>query len=269
MAGLAPAYNQPKSAPYAQKDPIPPREVLDAQRAFMKMEQARIGDCHTYALMLVSVAPMVISIWLGLNRDAIHFIGRGAFACFAVPALIFAQHVLQRYVKTPLKIQFVLSFWIVMAFFVIIGGVYMNEARRYAVGLNSENCGGQRPLQSAWDDAYEAYGKCVQRTQAYPRSVTACTEYQALEGRPEFDYLSKLELNHPCAGFCKSSQRLWWGADPPRKAAACRTFVRERLQIVGDCASWMTWYSVAVMVAVVPAFVFLSPIFDTMGYGHM
>lgn len=242
-----------------------------AHQLVSKMTQSRVADMHTFALLLVFTPPFIISMWFPNNKESVYFNGQGAYAAICVPVLICALHVAQRFMKSPPKLLFIGSFWLPAIIFVIIGAVYMNEARKHHQGLESSECessseGGS--LEKAYKVAYGVASTCrlgpgaVQAT-----SVMGCPDYKAQkeEWEEEFTYLKALESQHPCGGFCKGGLRLWYGAG--KYAPSCRTFVQERLKAILHLSSLLMWYNILVMVVAAPVYIYLAPMFSKIGYG--
>jgi len=247
--------------------------VVDAHQLVTKMTQSRVADMHTFALLLVFTPPFILSMWFPSNKESVYFVGYGAYAAIAVPLLICVLHVAQRFMRTPPKLLFVGSFWIPAMVFVIIGAVYMNNARKHHSGLEPSSCmdaseGGE--LEKAYAVAYELAANCKFSTGAVaPTSVMGCPGYKEAkeEWQTEFAFLQKLESQHPCGGFCKGGVRLWYGAG--HQATSCRTFVQERLKALSSLSSLLMWYNIWVMIVVAPVYIYLAPVFSKLGYGNV
>jgi hypothetical protein len=245
--------------------------MVDAHALVAEMNKSRVADMHTFALLLVFTPPFILSMWYPTNKESVYFNGYGAYSAICVPILICALHVAQRFMKSPPKLLFVGSFWIPALFFVCIGAVYMNEARKHHNNLSGSECqssseGGD--LQKAYKVAYTVASHCrLPNGAVQANSVMGCPGYKAAlaEWEEEFTYLKELESQHQCGGFCKGSVRLWYGAG--ERAPSCRTFVQERLAAIHSLSSLLLWYNVIVMVFAAPMYIFLAPIFSKIGYG--
>lgn len=250
-----------------------PHPVVDAHQLVAKMTQSRVADMHTFALLLVFTPPFILSLWFPSNKESLYFTGKGAYAAICVPILIAVMHVAQRFMKTPPKLLFVGSFWIPALIFVIIGAVYMNDARKHQAGLQPADCdepseGGE--LQRAYNAALVVAQNCkFPQGAVAPTSVMGCPGYSTAkeEWDSEFEYLRTLEAQHPCGGFCSEGVRLWYGAG--QTAPSCRTFVQERLKSVASLSSLLMWYNIFVMIIVAPMYMYLAPVFSKLGYGNI
>lgn len=248
--------------------------MVDAHALVTEMNKSRVADMHTFALLLVFTPPFILCMWFPSNKESVYFNGYGAYAAFIVPVFICALHVTQRFLKSPPKLLFVGSFWLPAIVFVIIGAVYMNEARKHHNGLESSDCessGEGSDLQKAYKVAYEvAMKNCrvgPQGGQVIANSVMGCPGYKAAkeDWEQEFTYLKELESQHPCGGFCKGGVRLWYGAG--QRSPSCRTFVQERLKAINSLSSLLMWYNIVVMVVVGPVYIYLAPLFSKIGFG--
>merc|ERR1719321_1211182 len=123
-------------------------------------------------------------MWFPSNKESVYFTGKGAWAAICVPFLICALHLAQRFMKTPPKILFVGSFWLPALVFIIIGAVYMNDARKHYNGLQPEDCmdaGEGGDLQKAYKAAYAVASNCRISSDGsvMPTSVMGCPDYKA------------------------------------------------------------------------------------------
>jgi len=250
--------------------------MVDAHTLVAKMTQSRVADMHTFALLLIFTPPFILCMWLPYNKESAYFNGYGntAFlltAAIFVPIFICVQHVAQRFMKSPPKMLFIGSFWLPAILFVIVGAVFMNDARKHINGLEGSDCessaeGGN--LQKAYNAAFEVASHCRLSPGAVEAtSVMGCPKYNTVkeDWEEEFTYLKLLESQHPCAGFCKGGTRLWYGAG--QTLSSCRTYARERLKAVHSLTSLLMWYNIIVMVVAAPLYIYLAPMFTKIGYG--
>lgn len=247
--------------------------VVDAHTLVARLTLSRVADMHTFALLLVFTPPFILSMWFPSNKESVYWTGRGSYAALCVPVFICVLHIAQRFMKAPPKLLFVGSFWLPAMVFVIIGAVYMNDARLHQRGLQPADCEGNSEggkLQKAYTVAYEVAANCkFGKGAVAPTSVMGCPNYKTAkeEWNEEFNYLAVLEAQHPCGGFCKAGVRLWYGAG--NSAPSCRTFVQERLKAIYSLSSLLMWYSIFVMIVAAPTYIYLAPVFSKLGYGNI
>lgn len=236
-------------------------EVVRIQRHF--------AGGHIAFLLLVFLPPLVLAYGLSAGPDVVFFAGRGIAFTLTAAVLALFLPVLYTCVR-PTSRFLLVSVWLPAVTLAFVGLMYRRRTTSAAEALSGRPCfddPAKQGLQLAYEAADEFYGACqAWRPQVGNRpagapedvhGVAECPNYEiaARKWGRQWDYLASLERRFPCGGICYPSRRLF--VDAGTYGPSCGPFAAEWLWVARVQASVLLWYSVFVMVMLVPSHMLL------------
>lgn len=168
--------------------------------------------------------PFVQSCYLGSQTNIQFWLGRQGEIALFVPVIFAGFYVIQERLGTPRRVLVIVSTLVPSVIFILIGNSYYAGSQSVANRLLSTDCTTfieKRELDRAWFMAHAFYMDCLRKLAHGPLlriedamkvyRIHHCEEYdQAYEQyETEWSYLSYVEENHLCSGWCQVGPRLW------------------------------------------------------------
>lgn len=182
----------------------------------------------TLGSLAVFCAPVVCSLHLAQEPSVSYWIGKGGFAAIAVPILIIAANCVHVLCGRPRQIPTLLSTIIPGVVLLCVAQNYMSQSGAISQVLLSRDCmtdQQKNAIHYAWKVADQLYDRCVNRTmyeEELPLEqvlstlrLEQCREYFVSQPDPwgtfrqRWAYLSAMEEQHSCSGWCAAARPLW------------------------------------------------------------
>lgn len=255
---------------------------------------------YTLALFCLFGPPMIMAWTVGTDMDAAYWISCiGTFA-LVVPVFILMQHLIQlralRNQKPVPKLFFLCVALCPAIYFTITGGFYYRLGKSQAAVMDVPECKGDNlALEKAYTAARGLWNACVidevkkngdTPLMQYP-TVQSCPNFKEEEMKEgmqnwkgynnddtsfgaavapktwsaDWDYLSTVEVNHVCAGWCDVPNtpympRLWSDAGTP--AEACQNYVAHKMLVIEHQGWVIMCVGIWVMVLSIPLYALLG-----------
>lgn len=284
-----------------------PLDPLKKKDQYHNLHQA--ADFFTIGLFCLFGPSMILGWNLGSDMDVAYWITRLGLFSGVVLVFIFCQHLIQlRAIKNDKPVPQFFFLCIALApaiFFTITGGIYYRLGQSTAAELAVSECKGDNlVLQKAYTAAQGLWNTCVaeevkknggKSLMQYP-NVQSCPNFKEEEskegvqnwkgydnddttlgkiGAPgiawsvEWDYFSKAEVNHVCAGWCDvpnapHKPRIWSAAGTP--AEPCQNFVAHKMLIVEHQGLVIMCIGILTMILSVALWVVLRATLQQLGH---
>lgn len=199
------------------KDPYQPINLL---------RFSMFPSVFTFAMFCIFMTPIWQMSHLGHDTTVRFWVGRWCDMAMFLPIIFIATHLIHIEKRTPHKPAVLASIFIPCIVLLILADVVMTTAYDKADQLFSTDCdtfSGKRELQREYVYAQELYKSCITETAAREGGnltaasaaklfrINDCEEYATAHKQHQrhWDYLSYLEEEHQCSGWCARSSRLW------------------------------------------------------------
>jgi len=186
----------------------------------------------TISLFAVYGSAIVNGIRLANDPSSKYWIGQWGYVTLLVPFLVILSHVVQSYYRKPMYLPVIMSCALPPLIFLISGYTYYIPVNQIVERLLSTDCTTFRTkfhIEQAYLAANTFYTDCVV-AEAMNRSVTEevvradkviqqCPNYdlarEAAGYGDEWDYLSELEHEETCSGWCYIGEQALWTHNSP------------------------------------------------------
>lgn len=253
-------------------------DVAEARARVME----RFPAIFSMVILLLFVVPTCL-IWIACMHPVVRYWhGDWHYALIIIPVLIiFVHNFHSRY--GPNKYVTNLALIIPSLILLFFGSSMNGHSQGMTDSLFSIDCDilpGKAHLQREWEAAHALYDTCLNETakgeqalkEKWPKSflaekfkITDCTEYDnVLEDHwHSWGYLSLLEQNYACTGFCTPGQQLWTKA--VHKDSCAVTVAAVYKHLVHGNAVQVVAISILTLIVDVVALLFLAPILKANG----
>jgi len=253
----------------------------------------------TLIQLALFAAPVMMSVQLANDPDAVYWIGRFGEWALLVPfytLLLHLVHVNQIAANKQSGLIFVFMF-LPLVCLAITGSWYMVPAAKIQAGLFSAECSGRglerkADLQRAYEQAFHVYNVCTERMRREQGlegtfrhvSLPMCKEWFAnAQGSNhsiilprngyssdrirDFQYLASVELSHVCGGFCHAGPALWTGfGEHGREGSMCAPLVAAKFRSIKRHADMIFWVSFINCIILLISYLVARPMFEKLGY---
>lgn len=184
-------------------------------------------SAFTLACIFAFLNPIWITAHLGGDRTVLYWFGPWCRTAIFLPLIFIFGHVVHFKRGGPYKPVVLMCLLVPSVYLLVLNDTTMANAANKADQLFSTDCGsfdGKRQLETSWTMARDLYVQCLKdtvrlapATRNLTFSVAAklyrfqdCTEFaEEKRYRADWEYLSYLEEEEACGGWCTQSYPLW------------------------------------------------------------
>lgn len=205
-------------------------EGLEEQslKSWMAYRRGLFPALYSLCTLAIFVPPIIEGIHIGIDASVKYWIGYYSFAVLLIPAMLVASHMIHVFTGKPQFYAVLLSTAVPSIIVIAIGNIHLVQIGRISERLMSTSCSSfddNAVLNSAYRAAEEVLSGCVGRTAtATGESIEAVRAHLTLQdcigqGQPEdkfsreWWYLSNLQAEQECTGWCQPAKTSVWMAD--------------------------------------------------------